>query len=102
MLMGSMSPTRSKKYDSTPALLGLYSLVTVWAHGLTQKSSTVVRPHPAAWYNKHQPTFSDAIAAVRRVLWSPPSSSMCRSGAEGIEIPLTLLNRFVETLCLAA
>jgi hypothetical protein len=29
---------------TTPALLGLYSLVTVWAHGLTQKSSTVVRP----------------------------------------------------------
>jgi hypothetical protein len=87
---------------TTPALLGLYSLVTVWAHGLTQKSSTVVRPHPAAWYNKHQPTFSDAIAAVRRVLWSPPSFSMCRSGSESIEIPVTLLNRLVETLCLAA
>jgi len=87
---------------TTPALLGLYSLVTVWAHGLTQKSSTVVLPHPAAWYNKHQPTFSDAIAAVRRVLWSPPSFSTCRSGSESIEIPVTLLNRFVETLCLAA
>ena len=61
-----------------------------------------VRPHPAAWYNKHQPTFSDAIAAVRRVLWSPPSFSMCRSGSESIEIPVNLLNRFVETLCLAA
>jgi len=87
---------------TTPALFGLYSLVTVWAHGLTQKSSTAVRPHPAAWYNKHQPTFSDAIAAVRRVLWSPPSFSMCRSGSESIEIPVALLNRFVETLCLAA
>ena len=87
---------------TTPALLGLYSLVTVWAHGLMQQSSTVIRPHPAAWYNKHQPTFSDAIAAVRRVLWSPPSFSMCRLGSESIEIPVTLFNRFVETLCLAA
>jgi hypothetical protein len=31
-----------------------------------------VRPHPAAWYHKNQPTGSDAIAAVCRVLWSPP------------------------------
>jgi hypothetical protein len=87
---------------TTPALLGLYSLVTVWAHTLMRKPSTAVRPHPAAWYNKHQPTFSDAIAAVRRVLWSPPSFSMSRSGSESIEIPVSLLNRFVETLCLAA
>jgi hypothetical protein len=87
---------------TTPALLGLYSLVTIWAHGLMHKPSTAVRPHPAAWYSKHQPTFSDAIAAVRRVLWSPPSFSMSRSGSESIEIPVTLLNRFVETLCLAA
>jgi hypothetical protein len=87
---------------TTPALLGLYSLVTLWAHGLTQRPSTVVGPHAAAWYKKHQPTFSDAIAAVRRVLWSPPSFSMSPQGSERIEIPLTLLNRFVETLCLAA
>ena len=93
---------RPRRLRSTPALLGLYSLVTVWAHGLMRKPSNVVRPHPAAWYHKHQPTFSDAIAAVRRVLWSPPSFSMSRSSSESIEIPATLLNRFVETLCLAA
>jgi hypothetical protein len=34
---------------TTPALLGLYSLVTVWAHGLMHKSSTAVRSHPTAW-----------------------------------------------------
>jgi hypothetical protein len=58
---------------TTPALLGLYSLVTVWAHGLMRQPSTAVSPHATAWYNKHQPTFSDAIAAVRSVLWLPPS-----------------------------
>jgi hypothetical protein len=87
---------------TTPALLGLYSLVTVWAHGLMQTPSTVVRPHPAAWYNKRQPTFSDAIAAVRRVLWSPKDLAMSRPDIEGVIIPIPLLNRFVETLCLAA
>jgi hypothetical protein len=86
---------------TTPALLGLYSMVTVWAHGLMGKPSTAVRPRPAAWYSKHQATFSDAIAAFRRVLWSPPRFSMSRSGSERVEIPVSLLNRFVETLCLA-
>ncbi len=87
---------------TTPALLGLFSLITVWADGLVQTPSTVVRPHPAAWYRKQEPTFSDAIAAVRRVLWWPPSFSMSRSGSESIEIPITLLNRVFQTLCLAA
>jgi hypothetical protein len=87
---------------TTPALLGLYSLVTVWAHGLMQTPNTTVHPHPAAWYQKREPTFSDAIAAVRRVLWSPPDLSMSRPDTQNVEIPAALLKRFVETLCLAA
>ena len=87
---------------TTPALLGLYSLITVWAHGLMAAPGTAVRPHPAAWYNKSRPTFSDAIAAVRRVLWTPKDFSMSRYQTESVEIPIQLLKRFVETLCLAA
>ncbi|HVC59756.1 MAG TPA: hypothetical protein VND19_05240, partial [Acetobacteraceae bacterium] len=56
---------------TTPALLGLYSLVALWAHGLIGVPTIAVRSHATAWYNKSQPTFSDAIAAVRRVLWTP-------------------------------
>jgi len=87
---------------TTPALLGLYSLVTIWAHGLMRTPNAAVRPHPAAWYNKTEPTFSDAIAAVRRVLWSPQDLSMSRPDTKSVVIPIALLNRFVETLCLAA
>jgi hypothetical protein len=87
---------------TTPALLGLYSLITIWAHGLMAVPDTAVRPHPAAWYKKSQPTFSDAIAAVRRVLWTPQDFSISRPQTESVEIPVGLLNRFVETLCLAA
>ena len=87
---------------TTPALLGLYSLVTVWAHGLTVESAFAVRAHPTAWYRKSLPTFSDAIAAVRRALWTPPDFSMSRAATDTVEIPVQLLNRFVETLCLAA
>jgi hypothetical protein len=87
---------------TTPALLGLYSLIAIWAHGLMQTPQTAVRPHPAAWYKKSQPTFSDAIAAVRRVLWTPQDFSVSRHQTENVEIPARLLKRFVETLCLAA
>ena len=86
----------------TPALLGLYSLITLWAHGLMATTTTAVRPHPAIWYNKSQPTFSDAIAAVRRVLWTPRDLSASRQGGEIVKIPVRLLNQFVGTLCLAA
>ena len=87
---------------TTPALLGLYSLITVWAHGLMAVPGAAVRPHPAAWYKKSLPTFSDAIVAVRRVLWTPPDFSMSRHQTESVEIPARLWQRLVETLCLAA
>jgi hypothetical protein len=53
---------------TTPALFGLYSLVTRLAHGLLQADASVVRT--AAWYAKPCPTFADTIAVVRRELWS--------------------------------
>ena len=34
---------------TTPALLGLYSLVAIWAHGLMADPKTAVRTHSAAW-----------------------------------------------------
>jgi hypothetical protein len=87
---------------TTPALLGMFSLITVWADGLVRETATALRPNAAGWYRKHEPTFSDAIAAVRRVLWSLPDSSMSRQPGETSTIPATLLNRVFQTLCLAA
>ena len=87
---------------TTPALLGLFSLITVWADGLARDSTPALRPNIAAWYRKDEPTFSDAIAAVRRVLWCPPDFSMSRKPGETVEIPAELLSRLVQTLCLAA
>ena len=53
---------------TTPALLGLFSLVTLSAFRLTQNQPLPVRS--AAWYTKPEPTFSDAIAFVRFYLWT--------------------------------
>jgi hypothetical protein len=87
---------------TTPALLGLFSLITVWADGLARDAATTLRPNTAIWYRKQEPTFSDAIAAVRHVLWTPPDFSMSRQAKDNVKIPAGLLKRFVETLCFAA
>ena len=51
---------------TTPALLGLYSLVSLWASDLLSSDSI---PYAAAWYRKTSMTFSDAISAVRLQIW---------------------------------
>ncbi|MGA2490858.1 MAG: transposase [Anaerolineales bacterium] len=52
---------------TTPALLGLFSLVTLLANTHARKAKIPVRQ--AAWYNKSRPTFSDALALIRQELW---------------------------------
>ena len=52
---------------TTPALLGLFSLVTLLANTHAQKGKIPIRQ--AAWYCKPLPTFSDALALVRQEIW---------------------------------
>jgi hypothetical protein len=80
----------------------LFSLITVWANGLVETAHAGLRPHAAAWYQKKEPTFSDAIAAVRRVLWSPLDFSMSRVMTDTVLMPRRLLERLLTTLSLAA
>jgi hypothetical protein len=87
---------------TTRAMLGLFSLVTVWADDLARDAANALSPNVAARHSKSEPTFSDAIAAVRRVLWAPPNLSMSRQPGETIAIGTGLLNRVFQTLCLAA
>lgn len=82
---------------TTPALFGLFSLITLWA--AEAKAAAVLHPRSAAWYVKHDPTFSDAIATVRRVLWAVPDFSISRINPENVEIPAALLQRLLEAVC---
>ena len=52
---------------TTPALLGLFSLVTLLANTHAQKGKIPIRQD--AWYCKPLPTFSDALALVRQEIW---------------------------------
>ena len=86
---------------TTPALLALFSLVALRAADLHGRGEL---PHRrAAWYPKEAPTFSDALAAVRRSLWVEaarfPSSPR---GMDRVEVPSAFLERLTELACHAA
>ncbi len=84
----------------TPALYGLYALVTLMAHALLQSEARVVRT--AAWYVKSRPTFADAIALVRRELWSSCHFAMSEPHPEMVKIPRSVFERLTDTVCYAA
>ncbi|MBI3949115.1 MAG: hypothetical protein HY314_01465 [Acidobacteria bacterium] len=76
------------------------SLVTLTAQALIKTDTPVIRT--AASYAKTQPTFSDAIALVRRQLWSHDYFSISDQNADLIKIPRSLVERFTDALCDAA
>jgi len=85
---------------TTPALLGLFSLVTLFAHQLLQGAALPVRQ--AAWYTKAAPTFGDTLALVRQQLWPVSLSYLSPVNADVVEIPRALLTRLTDTLAFAA
>ena len=85
---------------TTPALLSLYSIMTLNAHLLIEKGMTSVRS--TAWYRKTRPTFSDAIALVRRQLWEHLHFSTSQQETDMIQIPRVLFERFIDAVCYAA
>jgi hypothetical protein len=86
---------------TTPALLGLFSLVTLFAHQrMVQQDSDALRQ--AAWYRKDHPTFSDALAVVRRELWAEETFRGSAREADMVKVPREFVERLTETLCYAA
>jgi DDE superfamily endonuclease len=85
---------------TTPALLGLYSLITLFARQLIDAGQIPTRS--AAWYTKKQATFSDTIALVRRHLWSVQYFAMSEDNSEMLKVPRAWLERLTDTLCYAA
>jgi hypothetical protein len=85
---------------TTPALLGLFSLVALFAQAHLNGQRLPVRQ--AAWYAKAAPTFSDTLAFVRQPLWPVTVFSTSPSSDEVVEIPRALFDRLTDTLAFAA
>ena len=85
---------------TTPALLALYSIITLLSHDIYKQRK--FKPRAAAWYTKTVLTFSDAIAAVRREIWLHQISFMSRPRRDTVEIPRHIWNRVEVALAYAA
>ena len=81
---------------TTPALLGLFSLVTPWAEDALDGG---VRPRRAAWYPKPQPPFSDALAAVRHRPWTSAAFATSPEHGEIATAPRARLERLTQVAC---
>ena len=75
-------------------------MVTWLAHQQQMDHRLLLRQ--AAWYVKEQPTFSDALAWVRRDLWNHVPFCTLSPETEGRKLQEHLLQRFAATLCYAA
>jgi hypothetical protein len=84
---------------TTPCLLGLFSLVVLIAHALHPDH---LPTRQAAWYPKGEPTFVDALAAVRRHLWAQQNSPTPPAALGSLNSSTALLDVLIEIACYAA
>jgi hypothetical protein len=82
---------------TTPTLLGLFSLVTLLAHPSAKRKQLPIRQ--AAWYTKANPTFSDALALVRRQIWQSHHFWISSSQGDIRKIPLPVPQPWLDALC---
>lgn len=85
---------------TTPALLALFSLVTLFAHHLLHGHPLPIRQ--AAWYHKTAPTFSDTLAFVRQHLWPVSITYLSPATPDMRLIPTALFTRLIDSLAFAA
>jgi hypothetical protein len=92
---------------TTPVLMGLFSVVTLLAQQLVDQQAPSVRlwgVRQSAWYAKDRATFADALAWVRRHIWShaqmPFRTSPSKHDREKLQ--QALLERMTDLLCYAA
>ncbi|HEV2238070.1 MAG TPA: transposase [Ktedonobacterales bacterium] len=86
---------------ATPALLGLFSLVTLLAHDLLRSGATLPC-RQSAWYRKPLPTFADALALVRGHLWRHTTFPTSPADADLVKVPRALVEHLHDLLCYAA
>jgi hypothetical protein len=85
---------------TTPAILGLFSLVALLANEPSLRKAGLIRQ--AAWYVKDRPTFSDALAWVRYHLWTHGGFCTLNDRPDDPKLGRALTERLTQTLCYAA
>ena len=76
---------------TTPALMGLFSVVTLFAERQMREAAGALR-RQAAWYHKRHPTFADALAVVRKELWAGATFYGSPAQIDTIKVPRAMCN----------
>jgi hypothetical protein len=86
---------------TTPALLGLFSVVTLFAHRRMVQAGAF---RQTTWYHKRHPTFADALAMVRKELWAQEEQTFygSRAETETVKVPRAHVERLTDAVCYAA
>jgi hypothetical protein len=85
---------------TTPAVLGLFSLVALLADQRLSRSPVVI-PLPT-WSRKDHFTFADALALVRRELWAHQSFGFSSAPTDTVKVSRVFIEYLTDTLCYAA
>ncbi len=87
--------------DHPGAALGLFSLVTLFAHQRMRRAAGAFRRR-AAWYRKRHPTFADALALVRKELWASATFYGLATQTDTVKVPRAFVERLTDAVCYAA
>jgi hypothetical protein len=83
---------------TTPCLLGLFSLVTLFAKRLQADGKVPILT--TAWYKKEEATFSDCLFLVRKHLWLSFDHNGSTPRADSVHLPAQTWEHLLS--CLAA
>src|SRR5918995_2366488 len=88
---------------TAPALLGLFSVVTLLANHQMANNENMDAVRRAAWYDKSRPTFSDALALVRKELWAQEQTFYgSPAQTDMVKVPRVFMERLADAVCYAA
>ncbi len=85
-------------FRTTPLLLGLYTVVALYAH--LHADRLALSPRRAAWYPKPASTFADALARLRQHLWLE-RIVISAASADMTEPISPVLQGILESVCYA-
>jgi hypothetical protein len=87
---------------TTPALFGVFSLVTLFAHHQMRRQAAGAFRR-VAWYHKRHPTFADALALVRKELWAQEQTFYgSPAHSDTVKVPRVIMERLTDAICYAA
>ena len=85
---------------TTPALMGLFSVVCIMAVRLVDKGTLPIRQ--AAWYIKQEATFSDVITFIRRAVWAGKYLDNSKLGDDHVKLSLREIDALLDQIAAAA